>query len=124
MGVVYEIPCQGCSQVYIGEIGISLQKRLSEHKAAVKRGDRSNGIAVHVWDEGHQVNWDGATVMEIESHQGRRKILEAIQIQGHPKTANLDRGFTVNHVWHNFINPPINTTTVHFYLFFLHYQLF
>ena len=32
---------------------------------------------------GHQVNWDGATVMEIESHQGKRKILEAIQIQGH-----------------------------------------
>ena len=51
-------------------------------------------------DEGHQVNWDGATVVKIESHQGRRKILEAIQIQGHHNTANLDRGLTLNHVWY------------------------
>ena len=38
LGVVYEIPCQDCEKVYIGETGRSLQKRMTEHKAAVRRG--------------------------------------------------------------------------------------
>ena len=61
-GVVYEIPCQDCEKVYIGETGRSLQKRMMEHKAAVRRGDRNNGIAVHAWDEDHRINWEGANI--------------------------------------------------------------
>ena len=34
-GVVYEVPCGGCNQVYIGETGRSLEVRLKEHKYAV-----------------------------------------------------------------------------------------
>ena len=47
-GVVYEIPCKDCPEVYVGETKRTLKVRLSEHRQAVKRGDPKNGIAVHV----------------------------------------------------------------------------
>ncbi len=45
-GVVYEVSCLDCSQV-IGETGRALQKRLAEHRQAVKRSEDKNGIAVY-----------------------------------------------------------------------------
>ena len=37
--VVYQIPCQDCDSVYIGETGRSLGKRIMEHKYAVQRSE-------------------------------------------------------------------------------------
>ena len=54
-GVVYEVPCNDCDHVYIGKTGRTLEKRLKEHRSAVKKNDWRNGIAVHAWDTGHQV---------------------------------------------------------------------
>ena len=51
---------------YIGETGRNLKKRLVEHKAAVKRCDTKNGIAVHAWKQQHRVNWDEASVLVQE----------------------------------------------------------
>ena len=62
-GVVYRVPCMDCNRSYIGETGKNLKKRLVEHKAAVKRGDMKNGIAVHAWEQQHRVNWDEANVL-------------------------------------------------------------
>jgi len=59
--VVYEVPCMDCDSKYIGETGRNLQKRLMEHKAAVRNGDRKNGIAVHLQDHDHRVNWGAAS---------------------------------------------------------------
>ena len=54
-GVIYEIPCKDCPCVYLGETGRTLEKRLSERKAAVKKNDPKNGVAVHAWANQHQV---------------------------------------------------------------------
>ena len=40
--------CAECEYVYIGETGRTLEKRISEHKGAVKTHDEKNGIAVHM----------------------------------------------------------------------------
>ena len=98
-GVVYEIPCQDCEKVYIGETGRSLQKRMMEHKAAVRRGDRNNGIAVHAWDEDHRIDWEGANIKEAEQQLWKRKALEAVHIHMQPNTNNLDRGLILSDVW-------------------------
>ena len=47
-GVVYTVPCIDCGKKYVGETGRTLQERIEEHKAAVRKGDERNGIAVHV----------------------------------------------------------------------------
>ena len=54
--VIYEVPFLDCESVCIGETGRCLLKRLSEHKGAVRRCDRKNGIATHSWDRHHRVN--------------------------------------------------------------------
>ena len=62
-GVVYQVPCGDCDSTYIGETGRTLEKRISEHKAAVKKHDEKNGIAVHAWNEQHVVDWQAAKVI-------------------------------------------------------------
>ena len=76
-GVVYEVPCGECNHVYIGETGRTLRKRLTEHKAAVKKCDTKNGIAVHAWNSGHQVEWESAKVKEVVPNLAHRRIAEA-----------------------------------------------
>ena len=64
--MVYEIPRLECNTVYIGETGRSLQKRMMEHKTAVRRGDRNNGNAVHSWDEDHRTDWGNASIRDVD----------------------------------------------------------
>ena len=46
-GVVYRIPCEEYSKVYIGETGRPLKMRIAEHVRAVKNGDMKNANTVH-----------------------------------------------------------------------------
>ena len=55
--VVYKVPCLDYEKVYVGETKRNLKQRLMEHKGAVRREDRTNGIATHAWDKDHRVNW-------------------------------------------------------------------
>ena len=64
--VVYRIPCHDSEASYIRETRRPLQKRIMECKYAVKINDRKNGIAVHAWDRGHQLDWGAAEVVEME----------------------------------------------------------
>ena len=101
-GVVYEVPCADCECVYIGETGRTLEKRLSEHKGAVKRHDVKNGIAVHAWNEQHRVDWEAANckVKQVETNYSKRRTVEAIHIHQQQKTSNLDCGRILSPVWH------------------------
>ena len=65
---MYRVPCAECNCAYIGETGRTLEKRLSEHRGVVKRNDTKNGIAVHAWKSQHKVDWDAATVKQVETN--------------------------------------------------------
>ena len=105
-GVVYEIPCEECEQSYVGETGRTLKKRIEEHKTAVKKEDKRNGVAVHVKKTKHQINWEGAKVISNETQYWRRRVAEAINIQTRPQTMNLDCGLKLNDTWHLILGIP------------------
>lgn len=46
----------------------ALEKRVHEHKGAVKRHHEKNGIAVHAWTEQHRVDCQAATVKQVETN--------------------------------------------------------
>ena len=108
-GVVYEIPCKECEEVYVGETKRTLKVRLSEHRQAVRRGGPKNGIAVHVQKTNHCINWEGATVWRKEVGFWQRRAAEAIQIKKRTPNMNLDSGLLLPMVW----NPILNTHPTH-----------
>ena len=102
--MVHEVPCLDCNSKYIGETGRNLQRRLIEHKAAVRKGNRKNGIAVHLQDNDHRVDWEAARVIGQEPHYWRRRILEALHISRCERTSNLDCGLSLDSVWDPFLS--------------------
>ncbi len=64
-GVVYKIPCRSCTKVYIDQTGRTLEHRLKEHRRALVSRDVSlSVVAQHVVDEGHDIDWSSATVID------------------------------------------------------------
>ena len=98
-GVIYKIPRKDCPCVYIGETGRTLEKRLSEHKAAVKKNYDPKNSVIHAWANQHQVNWEAASVKQEERIYWRRRVLGALHIHQQHWTLNLDCGLNINATW-------------------------
>ena len=101
-GVVYQIPCAQCDEVYIGETGRPLKTRISEHKRAVTMGDARNANAVHWMKTSHSMDWEAATVVDRASRWRERRIKESVRIRTR-QTYNLDSGFPLSPVWNSLI---------------------
>ena len=65
----------------------------------MRKGDRNNGIAVHAWENEHEVDWSNARILKCEDNYWRRRIVEAIEIQRHHVNMNLDCGLTLGEIW-------------------------
>ena len=94
-----EVPCKDCNGVYVGETGRTLKKWISEHKQAVRHMDDKNGIAVHIQRMVHRIDREKASITATEEFYWKRRIQEALQIQSHPTTMNLDCRLSLNHFW-------------------------
>ena len=78
--VVYQVPCKGCNQVYIGETKRNLKTQLTEHRLAVRQGDDTDGIVVHVQKCDHHIDWGSARVERVITDYWKRRTAEAILI--------------------------------------------
>ena len=88
-----------CEQVYIGETGRTMQKRVTEHKTAVRKYDKNNGIAVHAWKADHRINWEAARVRARAPQYWKRRVAEALQIHKQSSRMNLDCGLDISSIW-------------------------
>ena len=55
-GVIYHIPSEDCSSVYIGETGKKLKLRLREYKSTAMSAH--SPVSAHT-ESGHNINWEG-----------------------------------------------------------------
>ena len=104
-GTVYQISCSTCSDTYIGESSRKLEKRLAEHKSQ----SAGNKSAVHEYEKGskntHKIDWENVKVLEKETRDFPRKVLEAIHIRKKGPKLNRDTGLELDTVWDNLIRP-------------------
>ena len=67
--MVYSVPCNECSQAYIGQTGRSLDRRIAEHRRALRNGDvAASALAEHVFTAGHKMDLSKATVIDAHPH--------------------------------------------------------
>ena len=64
--VIYEIRCEDCKHVYLGEINRTVKRRTVKHKQVVKKFDKKNGVAVHANTHDHCINREDAKVVTVE----------------------------------------------------------
>jgi predicted GIY-YIG superfamily endonuclease len=74
---VYNIPCE-CGRRYIGETSRPLTVRLREHKHNLKEGYLGKSkLAQPAFEEGDNVEWDEAEILEIENNNRYRKYKQS-----------------------------------------------
>lgn len=62
---IYQIPCQDCSAVYIGQTRRKIKIRLREHRnAVVSNRTNESSVAVHASNCNHSINWQGAKLIK------------------------------------------------------------
>ncbi|XP_055909861.1 uncharacterized protein LOC129944452 [Eupeodes corollae] len=84
--VVYEIECNGkeneqCDLVYIGQTKRNLGIRLTEHEADIRKNKETTGLAQHITETGHSVNFEGVKILDKEKKLNTRLTLESLRIQ-------------------------------------------
>jgi len=55
--VIYCLGCKSCSQIYLGETQQWYPDRKYQHQYAVKNQSPTNGIAHHVVNTDHEIDW-------------------------------------------------------------------
>ena len=78
---------------------------MAEHKKAIKSKDPLNGIAVHVQKTAHNINWQEARILARDNNWGKRRVLEALEIQQRRPMMNLDAGLLLDRSWTPFVRP-------------------
>ena len=79
---------------------------MTEHKRAVKMSDPNNGIAVHVAESQHSIDWSEARVVKSMKGYWERRTVEAIEIRRSRRFMNLDKGLLLPSLW----NPVLDQT--------------
>jgi hypothetical protein len=84
-GIVYELSCNECSGVYIGESKRKVSCRIREHKKDCVTGNKHNALAEHVQKTNHTIDWDHVKIIANETNWIKRRVREALCIQENQK---------------------------------------
>ena len=122
--MIYQIPCNNCEKVYIGETARQFHFRLQEHRKEVdditNKGTRTrstrkessstlhkSAITDHAAQENHLINWEESKIVGREADWKTRIIKEAISIRKQPGVMNRDEGaYKLSHGYDSLLRPP------------------
>ena len=86
-------PLQCLPQSVVGQTGRTLAQRLKEHKLALVSGHLAqSAVAEHAAQEPHDIDWEGATVTDVQQQYHQRCLLESWHIQSELNMMNRNKG--------------------------------
>ena len=101
--LVYQVPCQDCGFVYIGQTKRDLKSRISEHLRAIQyqRPDKST-LCEHSISLKFKsyiiiiciINWSNVEVLKTETDYSKRLFAESWFINEKPEVMNRNDGHT------------------------------
>ena len=99
--VIYKICCKECNSIYIGQTKRRLKDRIKEHKdiKSVVAGVGVSGVAVHVLNTSHSIDWENVTILDGESNRLAREIKESIWIKKYNPELNRKGGFELSDIY-------------------------
>ena len=91
--VVYSVPCGACDdRMYIGQTSQKLERRLKQHKDAVRNNTPNSGLAQHSLELGHVFDFNRASIVEKVGAENVRCTVEMLHIKMRGnKAVNLQR---------------------------------
>jgi hypothetical protein len=97
---VYQIPCQDCEEIYVGETGRSLEIRTKEHKADLRKLKDTSAFTQHVLSNpNHIINFKEAKIIHYEPKYFARKFKEKLYINAEQRPMNLNDGMQISDIW-------------------------
>lgn len=104
---VYEIKCDDCDAVYIGQSGRSIDMRVKEHRKSILDNKKSTGFAEHCIDKNHFFNVNSVKLLH---NVNKGKILDMLEILEIKKALNNHKYVTNTQI--EFVNTPIIDTVI------------
>ena len=88
-GVVYQLNCNDCDAVYVGETKKRINKRIKGHENNTRLVSASNSVITdHRIDSGHDFGWKDYKISNRESHYFKKYIAEMIHIKSNNNCIN------------------------------------
>ena len=101
-GGVYKVPCDTCQGAYYGETIKTLNTRIEQHKADIRRYNHSNAIFLHITQQ-HAINWNNTKFIFSSNSKNLNRLVESFFIK-YTKNFNISTGFfEIDNVVGNFL---------------------
>jgi len=102
--------------MWVKPVGLSRNGSLNTSKLWDVWMTRKGLLSIQRMD--HRIDWEKASIMATELFYWKRRIQEALQIQSHPTTMNLDCRLSLSHFWLLLIKPSWAILHLFIYLIF------
>ena len=76
---VYQLSCNNCTGIYIGQSGRNFKLRVNEHQKAYKNGSTQSHFAKHLLEYNHSLDFK-PKILHIAKKGSRLNVLEKMEI--------------------------------------------
>ena len=104
-GVVYELQCENCDSLYVGETQRSLKVRYKEHS---RLRSPVTAVGEHKREKGHDFPPSNIKILDSEEQWLRRRVKEALFIKERNPNLNRDRGMELPPIYSHLVSRDKN----------------